>query len=262
VSPFGAALWTETLKARRSRVPLLTALGFSLAPAMGGLFMFILKDPARARAMGVVSAKAQIVAGTADWPTYLGLLAQATAVGGVVVFGMATAWVFGREFADRTVKELLALPTSRATIVSAKLVVVAAWCGALTVIVLALGLMIGGVVGMPGWSEAVMWRGVRDVSAAAALTVALMPAVAFAASAGRGYLPALGWVMLSVFLAQVVAATGWGDWFPWSVPALHAGLAGPRASQVGGHSYAVVAGALIAGLAATLVWWRRADQTR
>jgi ABC-2 type transport system permease protein len=262
MSRFGAAFWAEALKARRSRVAVLTALGFSLAPLMGGLFMFILKDPARARSMGIVSAKAQLVAGVADWPTYFGLLAQATAVGGLLVFGIATAWMFGREFADRTAKELLALPTPRATIVGAKFVVLLLWFAGLTTVVVALGLAIGAAVGMPGWSQALLWRGVRDIGVAASLTATLMPIVALAASAGRGYLPALGWVMLSLFLAQVVAATGRGDWFPWSVPALYAGLAWPHASQLGAHSYVLVAATLITGLAATLAWWRRADQDR
>jgi ABC-2 type transport system permease protein len=56
MSLFRAALWVETLKARRSKVPWLTALGFSLAPLVGGLFMIILKDPERARSMGLISA--------------------------------------------------------------------------------------------------------------------------------------------------------------------------------------------------------------
>src|SRR3954462_7310088 len=110
---FRAALWAEALKARRSKVPWLTALGFSLAPLVGGLFMIILKDPERARSMGLISAKAQLTVGVADWPTYFGLLAQATAVGGAMLFSLLTAWVFGREFSDRTAKELLANPTPR-----------------------------------------------------------------------------------------------------------------------------------------------------
>jgi len=39
------AVWVEMLKARRSRMPLLTALGFSLVPLAGGFFMIVLKDP-------------------------------------------------------------------------------------------------------------------------------------------------------------------------------------------------------------------------
>lgn len=259
---FLAAFWSEALKARRSRVPPLTALGMSLAPLVGGLFMFILQDPARARSLGIVSQKAQLAGGAADWPTFLGLLAQATAVGGAMVFSIATAWVFGREFADRTAKDLLALPTPRAAVVGAKFAVVVLWTAGLAAIVLGLGLAIGWALGLPGWSTALLWRGARDVAAAAILTIALMPAVALVASAGRGYLPALGWAILMVFLAQIAAATGWGSWFPWSVPALFSGLAGPRATQVGPYSYLAVALALAAGLVGTFVWWRRADHTR
>ena len=60
MSGFRAALWAEALKARRSKMPVLTGLGFSLAPLMGGFFMVVLKDPGRARQWGLIGAKAQI----------------------------------------------------------------------------------------------------------------------------------------------------------------------------------------------------------
>jgi ABC-2 type transport system permease protein len=261
VSGLRAALWAEGLKARRSRVPLLTALGFSLAPVMGGLFMVILKDPARAQGMGLISAKAQL-AGVADWPSYLGLLAQATGVGGLLVFALLTAWVFGREFVDHTAEELLALPTPRGAIVGAKFVVVAVWGVLLAACILGLGLAIGFALGLPGWSPALGARAAADLAITALLVLALMPGVALLASAGRGYLPALGWSILTLFLAQILAATGWGDWFPWSVPALFSGMAGPRGEQVGLHSYVIVAITGLAGAAATFTWWRNADHTR
>jgi len=37
-------------------------------------------------------------------------------------------------------------------------------------------------------------------------------------------MPAFGWAILTIVLAQIAAATGWGDWFPWSVPALFSGV--------------------------------------
>ena len=39
------ALWAETLKARRSKVSLLSAAAFAILPLVSGLFMVILKDP-------------------------------------------------------------------------------------------------------------------------------------------------------------------------------------------------------------------------
>jgi ABC-2 type transport system permease protein len=94
---FLPSLWAETLKMQRSKVPLFTALGFSVAPLVGGLFMIILKDPQAARSMGLISAKAQLVAGVADWSTFFSILAQAVAVGGGILFAVITAWVFGRD---------------------------------------------------------------------------------------------------------------------------------------------------------------------
>ena len=69
MNAFRSAFWAEALKARRSIVPALTTAGFLLIPLVDGLFMVILKDPERARAMGLISVKAQLVAGVADWPT-------------------------------------------------------------------------------------------------------------------------------------------------------------------------------------------------
>jgi len=256
------ALWTETLKARRSRLPLLTALGISLAPIVGGLFMIILEDPVRARDMGLISAKAQLTFGVADWPTYFGFLAQSTAIGGAIVFAIAAIWIFGREFSDHTAKELLALPVSREAIVAAKFIVLSFWILSLTLLIFGLGLIVGALITIPGWSLGLLRSSFAVVLVSAALTLALMPFVAFFASLGRGYLPPFGWAMLTVFLAQIVAATGWGDWFPWSVPALFSGAAGPRAALLGPHSYWIVAVAALLGLSATFWWWRSADQTR
>jgi ABC-2 type transport system permease protein len=259
---FSAAIWAEFLKAKRSKAPLFTMLGFSLAPLMGGLFMIILKDPEAARAMGLISAKAQLLAGTADWPTFFNIVAQAVAVGGAILFGIITAWVFGREFTERTAKEILALPTSRESILAAKFLVTLVWALALTIWVFLLGLVVGSLVVIPGWSTNLLRSASLDVLGAAILTIALLPFVALFASIGRGEFPPIGWLVLTVVLAQVAAITGWGDWFPWSVPALFSGAAGPRAELLGVHSYVLVILAGLAGLIATFYWWRTADQTR
>lgn len=168
-----AALRCELLKARRSQVPVWTAAGFTLAPLMGGLFMFILKDPARARAMGILGTKARLTTGTADWPTFLGVVAQATAVGGAILFAIVTAWVFGRESTDRTMKLLLAVPTPRSTIVTAKFAVVVAWSALLTGWIFVVALGVGYLVDIPGWSGAMVFEAGRNVALTAALAILL-----------------------------------------------------------------------------------------
>lgn len=261
MSNISQAIWIELLKARRSRMPLLTALGFSLAPLAGGFFMIVLKDPDVARRMGLISAKAQLLAGSADWPTYLGLLAQATAVGGILLFGLIGSWVFGREYADHTLKDLLALPTSRSTIVLAKFIVILLWSAGLTVFIYLLGLGVGALVRLPTAPVEIFWQGTLTLAITAGLTIALVSPIAFVASAGRGYLPPMGAAILALILAQVVAATGWGEYFPWSVPALRTGTAGPEYANLGMISYVIVIFTSFAGIIGTFAWWELTDQT-
>lgn len=259
---FMSALWAETLKAQRSKVPLFTLLGISFVPLVDGLFMIILKDPQAARSMGLISAKAQLMAGVADWATFFSVLAQAVAVGGAILFAIIAAWVFGREFTDRTAKEMLALPTSRETIVASKFIVITVWALALVLFVFVFGLIVGSLVSIPGWSTELLGGAVVDVLGAGVLTIIMLPFVAFIASLGRGETPAMGWTIFTVATAQVAIITGWGDWFPWAVSALFTGAAGPRAEMLGAHSYIIVAAASLIGLALTFHWWRTADQTR
>jgi ABC-2 type transport system permease protein len=262
VSNFAEALRTEFLKARRSRVPLFTALGFSLAPIMGGFFMIILKDPQFARNVGLLRTKADLISGTADWPTYFGLLSQATAVGGILVFALIASWVFGREFGDRTAKDFLALPTPRSSIIAAKFVVVGVWCGLLAFVIYVLGIAIGAVIVLPQWSLQLAVDRSTALAVTALLTILLMTPVAFVASAGRGYLPPMGFAILVLVLAQVLGAAGWGPLFPWSVPALFAGLGEHQSAGLDVVSYIIVGLTSFAGLIATFLWWQLADHTQ
>jgi ABC-2 type transport system permease protein len=259
---FTSALWAETLKMMRSKVPLFTALGFSMAPLAGGLFMIILKDPEAAKAMGLISAKAQLMVGVADWTAYFGFITQAVAAGGLILFSITTIWIFGREFSDHTVKELLALPTSRETIVTAKFIVIAVWSFAMTLLIFGVGLAVGTLVVIPGWSAELIRTSFMNILSSAALTLPLMSLVAFVASAGRGYMPPFGWTIFTMVLANIAAVMGWGDWFPWAVPSMFSGAAGPQSSQLELHSYMIVIIAGAIGLFATYCWWRNADQTR
>ena len=259
---FSSSLWAETLKMFRSKVPLLTAIGFCFAPLAGGLFMIILKDPAAAKSLGLITAKAQLLTGTADWISFFSFLAQAVAAGGMILFSIITIWVFGREFSDRTVKELLALPTPRESIVAAKFVVIAVWSLAATLLIFGVGLVVGKLVVIPGWSGELLRTSFINILGTAALTVPLMSFVALLASIGRGYLPPFGLTIFTLFLANLSAILGWGDWFPWAIPGLFSGAAGPRAELLGMHSYIILTLASLIGLAAIFYWWRNADQTR
>jgi len=251
------AIRVEVLKARRSKMPLITALGFAMVPLGGGFFMIVLKDPEMARRVGLISAKAQLTMGAADWPTYLRFLTLAVGAGGIILFGLITSWVFGREYADRTLKDLLALPTPRSSIVLGKFVVIAVWSAAVTLTTCLITLLVGTLLRLPPVPLQVFLQSGITITVAACLTIALATPVALAASAWHGYLPAIGVMILVMGLSQLVNAAGWGEYFPWAVPALY--VQGTPLSAV---SYVIVLLTGLAGLAGTLLWWELADQTR
>ncbi|HEY3692884.1 MAG TPA: ABC transporter permease [Pseudonocardiaceae bacterium] len=252
----------ELLKARRSRLPWVTVLAFTVVAVFGGLVMFIQQDPGRARSMGLLGTKAALTGGDADWPAYFALLAQAIAVGGGLVFGLVVVWMFGREFSQGTVKDLLALPSARIMIVGGKFVVAAVWCVTLGLYTYLVGLVVGMALGLPGWSVTVAVTGLLRLLATAVMAMMLVTPFALAASVGRGYLAGVGIMFVASFLAQVIALLGYGQYFPWSVPALFSGIAGPEHDPPGLLGYLLVALVGVGGVLATAGWWRHADQDR
>ena len=260
-----AALWVEFQKARRSKTVWSSALAFSLVTFIAGLFMFILKDPERARRLGLMGAKAEMLGGSADWPSFINLVLLLVSVGGLVIFGFIFIWVFGREFSDKTVYDMLSLPTTRVTIVVAKAILAACWSALLLLMVALLMLGIGAILQLPGWSSATVLHGLERMLVTGWLTILLSIPFAMVASAARGYLPAVACIFLVLVLGQVVSRLGYGQYFPWAVPALYSGaaeaLTGGVASSVGVASYLLVGVVSVLSLVATGAWWHYADQT-
>ena len=144
-------LWVELRKAYRSRMPLWTALGSLFMPFGIGFLIFVARNPEISRKLGLISAKADLLAYSAtDWQAYLRVYGLIIAAGGFFLFVLVISWVFGREFADGTVKDLLAVPVSRASILLAKFFTVAIWSLGLTVLIVIAGFVTGTLIGLPG----------------------------------------------------------------------------------------------------------------
>ena len=260
-----SALNVEFVKVSRSKTLWLTVFVMLLLALISGLFMFILKYPDLSQRFGLVGAKAQLFGSTADWPGLFDLVLLLMTIGGLVIFGFIFVWIFGREFVDRTVYDLLALPTSRVNIVIAKIITAVYWSLALILILFVLVLGVGEVLRLPLWSAAVAAHGLEGMLISGLLTLVLCIPFALAASFTRSYLPAVGCIFLALLFAQIFDALGHAQYFPWDIPELYIGslgaIAGQTAQPVGIVSYliAMVVGAV--SLAALVAWWRGADQT-
>ena len=252
-----SALWVESLKVRRSRIFPITILGFTFMSIFMGLLIFIAKNPELVSRLGLLGTKANFFGEQTDWPAYFNLFMQITSMIGLIGFGFVTSWIFGREYSDRTIKDILALPVSRHVIVLSKLIVTVVWCLLLTLILFAVGLAAGWMIHIPGWSGELALQSFYNVIVISVLTILLCPIVAFFASYGRGYLPPVGFVIVTLITGQFINALGLGQFFPWMIPSLYGGAEGQHLEII---SYVILCFTSIAGVIGTLAWWRFADQ--
>lgn len=259
---FFAAFRTEGLKAWKSSMLPATIIFFVFIDLIMGVLSYLANHPEIPGISALMGAKASAI-GASDWPSYFGLLIQIVLILGVIGFGLTASWVFGREFVDRTLKDLLALPVSRSALVISKLLVVMVWNMLLILVMFGAGIAVGLILSLPGWSDEVFRRAFSGFFGSAFLTMLLTTPVALIASVGRGYLLPVGFVIAMLILAQIVASglPGIAPYFPWTIPALYSGVAGTQLPPAGIASYCILLCTSFAGAAGTVAWWRFADHT-
>lgn len=196
--------WRKLIK---SKLSIVTACSICLVPFIVGLFATMMKYPENFKNLGLISAKMETMRIT-DWSSYLMTISQVISVGGLLIFGFTASWVFGREYSDKTMIDLLALPIRRDTIVLSKFIVIALWSYILSIFALLLGLLAGNLIGLDGGNLTVIFKGILTFGFCTTLTIVLSTPVAFFACLGRGY--CLHWhlsFLLLFFLSLVLLLT-------------------------------------------------------
>ena len=232
-----------------------------MAPVGLALFMWILREPGRAASLGLLGTKANLSGLEATGPAYLSTLTIVFGVGGMLLLPFIVAYIFGREYADLTAKNLLALPVARHWFVYAKLVVAAVWWFLLVMAVLAESLVIGLLLGLPGFSAGVAGAAVANSLLASSISFLLAPVVAWVTVASRDYMAPLAFAFAGMALGNIFGKTGWAEYFPWSIVPLMVGLVGqPQTLPVG--SYVVLAVTFVAGIAGTIAQLQYSDNAQ
>jgi ABC-2 type transport system permease protein len=252
-------IWIELRKALRSRMPLWTALGSLFMPLGIAFLLFVARNPEISRQLGLVGAKANLVAYAAtDWTAYLRVYAEVIGAGGLILFTLIISWIFGREFTDGTLKDVLAVPIQRSSIVIAKYIVMVIWSEAMTVVIFIAGLIMGGLLRLPGSSTSIFIQGCARVMVTSFLAIAVVFPFALFASMGRGILLPIGVAILIMVMTNLAQILGWGEFFPWAVPVLYSAGGDPLAP----FSYWIVFLTGLAGGIGTVLWWNFIDQNR
>jgi ABC-2 type transport system permease protein len=255
------SLSAEMLKIRKSRVFGLILLFFAFIPCMMGLLMFVQKYPAIADKLGMIGTKATMLRfGEPNWLNFFNLLCQSNAAIGLIGYGFVTTWIFGREYTDHTIKDMLALPVSRMNIVISKFIAVLIWCILLMCVLFAAGILIGQVIHLSGWSLEIVIQSIHKYMISSLLTILLCTPVAFFASYSRGFLLPLGFIILTLIIANFTGLVGLGPYFPWAIAGIYCTPTGEAGMQLGMVSYIILFVTSIIGFFGTGAWWVYADQ--
>lgn len=257
----GVSLWIEILKIRKSTMFWATILVFAFVPCMMGLYMFVQLHPEISGKLGMIGNKATMLRfGEPNWQNYFTLLVQGFAAVGVIGIGFVTSWVYGREFSEHTIKDILVLPISRSKIVISKFIVVIIWSIILSLVYFGICLLVGLLINIPDWTSELVLMNFTRYFVTALLTIILSTPVAFLASYSRGYMLPMGFVILTLIAANFTGIVGLGSYFPWAIPGLYGTASGLEGMQLNNASYAILFSTGILGFLGTLAIWRFADQ--
>lgn len=256
-----AAIWAEVLKTRKSKVFWISLIFFAFIPTMMSLFFVLQKHPELIEKLGIIGTKANLMQfGEPNWTNYFSLLNQAIAAVGLIGYGFATSWLFGSEYTENTLKDILALPVSRSKIATAKIITSIGWSIMMSLVFLLCAIVIGFIIGISGSSMGNIIHNSFRFLAISGLTVLLIPPVSFFAVYSKGYFFPLGFIILTLIMANVAGVIGLGPYFPWSIPGILSSDASAEGMQLVPVSYLILIITSSAGLAGTLAWFRFADQ--
>lgn len=256
----GGLIGTEFTKLRRSPAPPATLAGLSLGPLGLALLMWIAADPERAAGFGLLGDKASLTGLELTWTAYSTWLVALVGIGGMLVLPFVVAYLFGREYTDATIKNMLTLPVHRPWFVMAKLVVALTWWMVLVGVVAGEGVVIAALLGLPGIGAATVAQALGRVLVAAGISFLLVPIVVWVTLISQGMVAPVAFALAMLAVGNLLGHTGWAVWFPWSIVPSLIGLVGAPADLPPG-SYGVVTLTFVLGIALSV--WRidRADVT-
>lgn len=239
-------LYTELLKLKRSKMFLISIIGAAVAP-----FMIVF---------------ASYVHMKTDKPstpiTFYDLFYDANLytflVIGVPLYGVVTAYLFNREYAEDTLKNLLTIPVSRISFIISKLLLLFMWIIMLTSVAWALTLCFGLLGSFEGLSFSLMIVSFKQFLIGGILLFTLSTPIILIIIMLKNYVPSIIFTIAITMINVMVANSEHRDLFPWSA-------AGDIArnellpTYPPQYSYIVIFATSFIGLIALITYFKKVD---
>lgn len=169
----------------------------------------------------------------------------------IVGFSFTSAWVFGREYTDNTIKDLLVKPISRMYSVLSKFIIITIWNIFLACFVFGLVTIAGLIIGVKNSYASLIFSEFSTFFITSVLIMLVSTTSAFLASITKGYLAPIGLSFVIIIISNIAMQPGFGLYFPWTIPILPL-----TETPLNIFSVFIVLFTGIAGFLGTIAWWR------
>ena len=251
------AIAAEWMKLKHLHAVTWSATLFVFMPLMLAFMLYLGKTPEMATSSGMFSMKTGMFVDY-EWNGFFMAVLQAGAGLGMVGSGFVISFVFGREYSENTMKDLLALPTQRWKIVSAKFIISFMWSLLLLMVMLLVVLVSGWILDLQAEVQLV-WDMSMKFMLMSLMTVMITAPFAILASVFKGIMAPLAACIIALIVGNLVTTIGMGPFFPWTIPALSALAFEDPGMNVGIIGNVIYICTLVAGIWGTIKYWQVAD---
>ncbi|MDK8182844.1 ABC transporter permease [Paenibacillus sp. UMB4589-SE434] len=238
-------VYTELLKLKRAKMFLVSVIGASAAPIMMYLAYLNMKSK------------------TPDEPISFELSFYNTNLNvllliGPLLYGVITAYLFNREYAEDTLKNLLTIPVSRTNLIISKLILLLGWILVLTLEAWGLTLLLGIIGGFEGLSAAILIQSLKEYLIGAVLLFLLSTPTMLTTFLYKNYVPTIIFTAVITLGNVSVINSDFKPLYPWS--AVHViTINGYLPQYPPLYSFLAIGITSIVGLIATIVYFKKVD---
>lgn len=253
-------LFVEYIKVIRSKIFWGSVFFVIFISLMMGILFFIVKNPEVAKTSVILRAKANMI-GNADWKTFTEIMNLMIAIIGFFGFNTITTWIFGREYTDKTLKDLLSLPIPRHNIVLAKYIMISLWSMLLSFLLYIFSFISACIIGLEGWKPGMLLYGLKIYLIITVMNILLSTINGCLSSIGRGYFLSLGFIFFTLLLSNfAINISENAKYIPWAIPLIYAGSSIKEGISINFVSIIILFTSSLSGFLATLYWWKYGDQ--
>lgn len=237
-------LYTEFLKLKRSYMFLISIIGAAVTPFVVVIGASITQD----------KVTEPVLFDELFYQTNL----YTILVIGVPLYGVVTAYLFNREYAEDTLKNLLTIPVSRMNFLLSKCILLFMWIMVLAFVSWSLTFIFGLLGQFDGLSNSLFVESFQKAMVGGVLSFILISPIMLFAIVTKNYVPPIILSILATLLNVMSGQSEHRDLFPWAAAGDIANKT-MLATYPPEYSYIVIAATSLIGFIGTIVYFNKVD---